>query len=31
MCPRELHQPLSRDDVHLVIVSQSEIFVKSSV
>jgi hypothetical protein len=29
MCPRELHQPLSRDDVHLVIVSQSEIFVKS--
>jgi hypothetical protein len=29
MSPRELHQPLSRDDVHLAIVSQNEIFVKS--
>jgi hypothetical protein len=28
MCPRELHQPLSRDDVHLVVVSQNEIPVK---
>jgi hypothetical protein len=28
MCPSELHQPLSRDDVHLAMVSQYEIFVK---
>ncbi len=28
MCPRELHQPLSRDDVHLAMVSQYEISVK---
>ena len=30
MCPRELHQPLSRDDVHLAIVSQSEILSSRS-
>lgn len=28
MCPRELHQPLSRDDVHVVMLSQYEILVK---
>jgi hypothetical protein len=29
MCPRELHQPLSRDDMHLAMLSQYEIFVNS--
>jgi hypothetical protein len=31
MCLREFHQSLSRDDVHLAMVSQSEILVKPPV